>query len=211
MNCSSPGPEVDLFSKHELYTRALRATDYKDVCQIYLATFPSMDDDDYSAAWLNRCETSSTVLLQRSFSTADKPLGEPKLIGFGLVSQSPATTAAAAEKKLWFLAVAADHRSGGSGSRLLKAIMATSPSLCLAPVNDEKIIAWYQKNGFEIVQRYPFVHEDIPTCLMARVCAEDSEATSRQSTLTCSEVYSLESTPCSSRKESLGSWDSDFN
>ena len=146
-----------------MYTRPLEAADYKDVCRIYLATFPLMDDDDYSAAWLNRCETSSTVLMKRGCGSTDK------IIGFGLVSPSPVATAAAAKKKLWFLAVDAAHRSGGSGSRLLKAIMATSPSLCLAPVNDEKIIAWYQKNGFEIVQRYPFVHADIPTCLMARV------------------------------------------
>lgn len=205
MNCSSPGPETDLFSKHEMYTRTLRVTDYKDVCQIYLATFPSMDDDDYSAAWLNRCEESSTVLFKRDiYNTTDK------LIGFGLVTQSPPLIATAAEKKLWFLAVAEDHRSGGSGSFLLKAIIATSPSLCLAPVNDEKIIAWYQKNGFEIVQRYPFVHADIPTCLMVRVsnlCRAGDAMSER--TLTFSEAYSIESTPCSSRKESLSSWDSD--
>jgi ribosomal protein S18 acetylase RimI-like enzyme len=140
----------------------MRTEDYKEVCQIYLATFPSIDDDDYSAAWLNRCETSSTVLIKRFGH-------EAKIIGFGLVTQTPIAIAKTAEKKLWFLAVDAPHRSGGSGSTLLKAILATSPSLCLAPVNDEKIIAWYQKNGFEIVQRYPFIHIDIPTCLMSRV------------------------------------------
>ncbi len=152
MNCSSPGPATSL------YTRPLIKQDYKDICRIFLATFPSIDDDDFCAAWLNRCEESSTVLFAR-----DKD--KDKLIGFGLVCPSTSV----ASKKLWFLAVDAAHRSGGSGSILLKTIMATSPSLCLAPVNDEKIIAWYQKNGFEIVQRYPFVHTDIPTCLMARV------------------------------------------
>jgi ribosomal protein S18 acetylase RimI-like enzyme len=158
MNCSSPGPTASLPPR---YTRPLLKQDFKDISRIYIATFPSMDDDDFCAAWLNRCEVSSTVLFAR-----DKDKDKDKLIGFGLVTSY---TGNAADKKLWFLAVDAAHRSGGSGSFLLKAIMVTSPSLCLAPVNDEKIIAWYQKNGFEIVQRYPFVHTDIPTCLMARV------------------------------------------
>jgi ribosomal protein S18 acetylase RimI-like enzyme len=165
MNCSSPGPTASLPLR---YTRPLLKQDYKDISRIYIATFPSVDDDDFCAAWLNRCEESSTALF-----TKDKD--KDKLIGFGLVTSY---TGAAADKKLWFLAVDAAHRSGGSGSFLLKAIMATSPSLCLAPVNDEKIIAWYQKNGFEIVQRYPFVHEDIPTCLMARVSYKSMYAAS---------------------------------
>ncbi len=187
MTSTSPG---FVAIKEPLCTRPVDPADYKEISRIYCATFPEMDDKDFATAWFDRCPQSSIALFQGKTE---------KLIGFGLVTDS--TCAIAAEKKLWFLAVDASFRSGGSGSYLLKAIMATTPSLCLAPVNDEKIIAWYQKNGFEIVQRYPFVHEDIPTCLMS--WESSSRSSDDEKTIICSgngspvSVYSERASICS--------------
>lgn len=111
-------------------TRLLRMHNYREVKSIYFDTFDLHDDADFFAAWRNRDQQSSMGLFYRG-----------TLIGFGIVTR---------DNRLWFLAVARQFRGDGAGSILLNAILKTMDSCHLTPVNDSKIIAWYQRHGFRI-------------------------------------------------------------
>lgn len=150
------------FSPGAFTVRPLCAADYIDVCKIYMETFPCMDDMDFIDSWLSRNHQFSLALLDRT-----RPREKSQLIGFGIVCPFMDTELPFVRQKLWFLAVDPDVRGGGAGSFLLDALIGLTDSLCLAPVNEDRIIRWYEKKGFQIVRRVPFVHEDIPTCLMA--------------------------------------------
>lgn len=179
-------PGIDYISKSLLITRQINPTDYQEVYRIYTETFPCMDDNDFISSWLSRSHQSSLALLHRT------RLNEvsPQLIGFGIVCPHRESELTNVEEKLWFLAIDPGVRGGGAGSILLDAIVAESKEgLCLAPVNEERIIQWYEKKGFQIVRRMPFVHTDIPTCLMAFTSSEDTADTITVSTSSrrCSE------------------------
>jgi ribosomal protein S18 acetylase RimI-like enzyme len=132
-----------------------------------MATFPCIDDNDFITSYLSRDPQSSLALLDRTRLT---------LIGFGLVCDFDDPELPAVRKKLWFLAIDPTVRGGGAGSFLLDAILSSvgEGSLCLAPVNEDRIKAWYEKKGFQIVRQLPFIHEDIPTCLMAHTGSDYS-------------------------------------
>jgi ribosomal protein S18 acetylase RimI-like enzyme len=187
MNDFSPGERFAV--------RQLGAADYTDVCRIYMATFPCMDDNDFTHAWLSRSLQSSLALLDRT-----RLREKSQLIGFGIVCPHHESDFPMVRKKLWFLAVDSTVRGGGAGSVLLDSIIATllPGSLCLAPVNENRIIRWYEKKGFQIVRQSAFIHEDIPTCLMAHTLSEDSNDTITIST----------SSPLSSRRSSESLCDS---
>ena len=141
-----------------------------------MATFPCMDDNDFISSWLSRSHQSSLALLDRT------RLKDNQVIGFGIVCPYEDAELPLIREKLWFIAIDHEVRGGGAGSVLLDAIIAASRSkgegdLCLAPVNEDRIIHWYEKKGFQIVRRLPFVHEDIPTCLMANTSSEDAADT----------------------------------
>ena len=148
--------------------RELSSTDYTDVCGIYMKTFPCVDDADFIDSWLTRTHQFSLALLDRT-----RLREKSQLIGFGIVSPYNHNDFPNISEKLWFLAVDSSVRGGGAGSFLLDAIIEATlqhkglNGLCLAPVNEDRIIHWYEKKGFQIIQRLPFIHEDIPTCLMA--------------------------------------------
>jgi len=125
-------------------TKPLRMHDYKEVKNIFYDTFDLHDDPDFFRAWRNRNQRSSMGLFYRG-----------TLIGFGLVAGT----------KLWFLAIARTFRGGsatikiggqtlrgGTGSILLNAILRTLPSCYLTPINDPRLIAWYERHGFRISQ-----------------------------------------------------------
>ncbi len=156
----SPGFEV----------RPVQPSDYQSICRIYLATFPCIDDNDFISSYLSRNPQSSLALLDRT------RLKEPTLIGFGLVCPYVDDELPRVRNKLWFLAIDPTVRGGGAGSVLLDAILAAvgDEGLCLAPVNEERIIHWYEKKGFRICRRLPFVHQDIPTCLMTSDSSADT-------------------------------------
>lgn len=169
-------------------TKQIEPSDYKIISHIYMATFPCMDDTDFMSSWLSRSHQSSLALLDRT------RLKDNQVIGFGIVCPYEDAELPMVREKLWFLAIDPEVRGGGAGSVLLDAIIATTRSkgegrLCLAPVNEDRIIHWYEKKGFQIVRRLPFVHEDIPTCLMAHTSSEDAADTITVST--CSRRSSL--------------------
>ena len=60
------------------------------------------------------------------------------LIGFGLVEDC----------KLAFLAISPNHQGSGAGSCLLAAVLDTLTYCYLVPVNNLKVINWYQRAGF---------------------------------------------------------------
>jgi ribosomal protein S18 acetylase RimI-like enzyme len=140
-----------------------------------------MDDNDFISSWLSRSHQSSLALLDRT------RLKDNQVIGFGIVCPYEDAELPSVREKLWFLAIDPTVRGGGAGSVLLDAIIASSRSkgegcLCLAPVNEDRIIHWYEKKGFQIVRRLPFIHEDIPTCLMLHTTSEDTADTITVST-----------------------------
>jgi GNAT superfamily N-acetyltransferase len=120
--------------------------DFRHVGRIFVENFPTIDDTDFAAAWSAIDLCSSMGLYYNA-----------TLVGFGLVSDGA----------IAFLVVQDGHRSGGNGSRLLEAIKATCDSLTLKPVNCTHIIDWYKRHGFVICARMPFIHVDIPTCVMS--------------------------------------------
>lgn len=179
MNDFSPGERFT--------TRPLCAADYTEVCRIYMATFPCMDDNDFTHAWLSRSLQSSLALLDRT-----RLREKSQLIGFGIVCPHHESEFPMVREKLWFLAVDSTVRGGGAGSVLLDSIIAAllPGSLCLAPVNEDRVIRWYQKKGFQIVRQSAFIHEDIPTCLMAHTVSDDGDG---DETITISTSSSLSS------------------
>jgi ribosomal protein S18 acetylase RimI-like enzyme len=135
-----------------------------------------MDDNDFISSWLSRSHQSSLALLDRT------RLKDNQVIGFGIVCPFKDEKLEWLREKLWFLAIDPTARGGGAGSILLDAIIASLRSkgegcLCLAPVNEDRIIQWYEKKGFQIVRQTPFIHADIPTCLMAYTTSEDTADT----------------------------------
>lgn len=123
----------------------LKMEDFKEIKNIFYDTFDLCDDADFFRAWKHRNRQSSMGLYYNS-----------TLIGFGLV----------VETRLWFLAVSAPFRGGGTGTKLLMAILNTMPSCHLTPVNDPRIIAWYERHGFRITQYFEFKNIKIPTVMM---------------------------------------------
>ncbi len=109
--------------------KTLKLHHFKEVKNIFYDTFDLHDDPDFFAAWRNRNQRSSMGLFYRG-----------TLIGFGLVCNT----------KLYFLAIARQFRGGGSGSMLLHAILSTMKCCHLTPVNDLRIISWYERHGFRI-------------------------------------------------------------
>jgi ribosomal protein S18 acetylase RimI-like enzyme len=185
MNDFSPGERFAV--------RPLCAADYNYVWRIFMDTFPCIDDNDFINSWLCRNHQFSLALLDRT-----RLREKSQLIGFGIVCDYSESEFPLLREKLWFLAIDKSVRGGGAGSVLLDAIIATCMpgSLCLAPVNEDRIIHWYEKKGFQIVRRLPFVHEDIPTCLMAHTSDEEAETitistvSSRRSSDSCVSSYS---------------------
>ena len=121
--------------------KLLKLHNFKEVKGIYYDTFDLHDDADFFSAWRHRNQRSSMGLFYRG-----------TLIGFGLVRG----------QKLWFLAIAKEFRGNGTGSILLNAILKTMQSCYLTPVNDPRIIAWYERHGFRISQKLPAKRWKVP-------------------------------------------------
>ncbi len=108
-------------------TKLLESADEEAVCAIYAASFARHNDTDFEGAWHRRNRQSSMGLFYKA-----------TLIGFGIVE----------ECKLAFLAVDRAYQGSGAGSTLLAAILETLTYCYLVPVNNLKVINWYQRAGF---------------------------------------------------------------
>ncbi len=54
------------------------------------------------------------------------------------------------EHCLEYIAVGEACRGSGIGTQLLQAVLMISPALHLTPVNDSRVIAWYESQGFHL-------------------------------------------------------------
>ncbi len=112
-------------------TKLLEDSDESDVRRIYAATFARHNDAEFTSAWNRRNRRYSMGLFYKA-----------TLIGFGIVVTDQTTN------KLTFLAVDAAYRGSGAGSQLLESLLATVEHCYLVPVNNLKVIDWYQRHGF---------------------------------------------------------------
>lgn len=110
-------------------TKLLENGDEAAVRSIYAASFAPHNDADFESAWRDRKRQSSMGLFYKA-----------TLIGFGIVEDC----------KLAFLSIDRDHQGAGAGSKLLAAILDTLTYCYLVPVNNIKVINWYQFIGFVI-------------------------------------------------------------
>jgi ribosomal protein S18 acetylase RimI-like enzyme len=124
-----------LFQLSKFTTKLLEDGDESAVRAIYAANFASHNDVDFEGAWRDRKLQSSMGLFYKA-----------TLIGFGLVQ----------DQRLAFLAVAVTYRCSGAGSQLLEAVLSTMDYCYLVPVNDLKVINWYERHGFR--RRYAVRH-----------------------------------------------------
>ena len=128
-------------------------SDYSRIVEIFLKTFPRTDDTDFATAWRTKECNYSLGLYHKA-----------TLVGFAI------TCIDAGKARIWFIAVDAEYRSAGAGTQLLNAVINTVQAanlrLVLTPDNNPRVISWYERHGFKIIQEFPFVHKDIPTYLM---------------------------------------------
>jgi GNAT superfamily N-acetyltransferase len=110
--------------------RPLKATDYRAVRQLFNNAFDMSEDKNLNPAWKYRNEAAS----------------------LGLWEAGDILVAAAIVRKsfLEFIFVDETRRGYGYGTQLLQAVLNVSPALHLTPVNDERVIRWYESQGFHL-------------------------------------------------------------
>lgn len=118
--------------------RILSDDDYNDVWTIFHSVFEHKYIREFQDSWSSRNEGLSYGFFDE----------QRILIGFLLTKQIQDR-----HQQIEFIGVHPVIQKGGVGSILLRTVVNycqnNKISLTLIPVNDEKIINWYKKNGFE--------------------------------------------------------------
>lgn len=113
--------------------KTLTCLDYKSVRDIFSQLFVESEDAKFRIAWRHRTRALSMGVYKNK-----------DLVGFALVEK----------KHLVFIGIHHDFQSYGLGSKLLRAVLATAFNRChnihLTPVDNEIVISWYVKNGFQL-------------------------------------------------------------
>jgi len=110
--------------------RPLKATDYRAVRQLFNTAFDMSEDKNLNPAWKYRNESASLGLWE----------ADDVLVAAAIVRKS----------FLEFIFVDDTRRGSGYGTQLLQAVLDASPALHLTPVNDERVIRWYESQGFHL-------------------------------------------------------------
>lgn len=110
--------------------RPLKATDYRAVRQLFNTAFDMSEDKNLNPAWKYRNEAASLGIWE----------GEDTLVAAAIVRKT----------FLEFIFVSEERRGSGYGTQLLQAVLDVSPALHLTPVNDERVIRWYESQGFHL-------------------------------------------------------------
>ena len=110
--------------------RPLKATDYRAVRQLFHTAFDMSEDKNLNPAWKYRNEAASLGIWE----------GDDVLVAAAIVRKS----------FLEFIFVSEARRGSGYGTQLLQAVLDVSPALHLTPVNDERVIRWYESQGFHL-------------------------------------------------------------
>lgn len=123
----------------------LREEHFDLVWDIFTAVFPAKYGDEFMDAWMDRNRNLSYGMFDSDGS----------LHGFLIATQTSSHT-----QKIEFLGVNPSCQKGGIGTQLLKLILdyclRTNSRATLIPVNDPRIIHWYNKHGF-VNYGQPFV------------------------------------------------------
>ena len=110
--------------------RPLQALDYVPVKRLFQATFSVSEDKNFVAAWRYRDKEASFGLWDRD-----------ALLGATIVRGTC----------LEYIFLDSACRGGGLGTTLLKAVLERIPAIHLTPVNDPRVIRWYESLGFRRV------------------------------------------------------------
>ncbi len=105
----------------------LKDTDYAAVKQLFQDSFDLKEDKLLAPAWKERRRDASIGLWR-----------EGALLAAAVVRG----------QCLEYIFVSDACRGGGIGTQLLQAVLAKSPALHLTPVNDPRVIRWYESQGF---------------------------------------------------------------
>ena len=123
----------------------LREEHFDLVWDIFTAVFPAKYGNEFMDAWMDRNRNLSYGMFGSDGS----------LHGFLIATQTLSHT-----QKIEFLGVNPSCQKGGIGTQLLKLILdyclRTNSRATLIPVNDPRIIHWYNKHGF-VNYGQPFV------------------------------------------------------
>jgi GNAT superfamily N-acetyltransferase len=129
-------------------TILLREEHFDLVWDIFTAVFPAKYGDEFMDAWMDRNRNLSYGMFG----------SDGGLHGFILTTQTKSY--ASHTQKIEFLGVNPSCQKGGIGTQLLKLILdyclRTNSRATLIPVNDPRIIHWYNKHGF-VNYGQPFV------------------------------------------------------
>lgn len=110
--------------------RPLKQTDFSAVKRLFHEAFDPSEDKHLHPVWKQRREDASLGIWR-----------DGCLMGAALVRGT----------MLEYICVSTAARGGGFGTQLLQAVMALSPALHLTPVNDPRVIRWYESQGFRFL------------------------------------------------------------
>jgi ribosomal protein S18 acetylase RimI-like enzyme len=105
----------------------LKQSDFSAVKRLFHEAFDPSEDKHLHPVWKGRREDASLGVWQGGY-----------LMGAALVRGT----------MLEYICVSTAARGSGIGTQLLQAVMALSPALHLTPVNDPRVIRWYESQGF---------------------------------------------------------------
>lgn len=106
---------------------ALREPDYADVERLLIASFDVSEHKHFLPIWRTRHQDASVGLWREDY-----------LLAAALVRGN----------FLEYICVSDACRGSGIGTQLLQAVLAKVPALHLTPVNDPRVIRWYESQGF---------------------------------------------------------------
>jgi GNAT superfamily N-acetyltransferase len=112
--------------------RQLNGLDYAVVKRLFHTTFSGSEDKNFHAAWRFRDPDASFGLWDRG-----------ALLGAAIVRGTC----------LEYIFLDEACRGGGRGTMLLKAVLERIPAIHLTPVNDPRVIRWYESQGFRLVSQ----------------------------------------------------------
>lgn len=109
--------------------RPLKQADFSAVKRLFHESFDPSEDKHLHPVWKQRREDASLGIWRGDC-----------LIAAAIVRGH----------MLEYICVSSTARGSGIGTQLLQAVIALSPALHLTPVNDPRVIRWYESQGFRL-------------------------------------------------------------
>jgi ribosomal protein S18 acetylase RimI-like enzyme len=114
--------------------RPLKQSDFSAVKRLFHEAFDQSEDKHLHPVWKQRREDASLGIWRSDC-----------LVAAAIVRGT----------MLEYICVSSTARGSGIGTQLLQAVMALSPALHLTPVNDPRVIRWYESQGFRLSSQNP--------------------------------------------------------